>query len=324
MAPPPPVALDRPPAPGRAHRTGGGARPVDGDQLGAGMRERVEDHDGMPACASCRWCRRGGPGIVGDDVLAGAQDPGVGAGGVVVDPVDPRSGDDVVELVEEEELPQPLDLGGGVPGPAAPESTTAPHPAGRTRPGGSRAWWRLGWCRCPGAAPGRARPPTRRGRAISASAALKKARGPSMVSRGRPSESARRRADSSISAVGPPPPSPQPKRYSDRVARSWSLKFFDSEAELAHAHVAAVGVGRREVGEDPRAVDALPDEAVMGEDVVLVPRELLGEEPADAAAPHDLGQGGGVAEHVGKPHIVGLDPELVEVETLSVDDLSDE
>jgi hypothetical protein len=35
---------------------------------------------------------------------------GVIAGGVLVDPVDPRTGDDVVELMEQEELPQLLEL----------------------------------------------------------------------------------------------------------------------------------------------------------------------------------------------------------------------
>jgi hypothetical protein len=102
------------------------------------------------------------------------------------------------------------------------------------------------------------------------------------------------------------------------------LEVLDPEAELADAHVAAVGVGRREVGEDPGSVDALPQEAVVGQDVVLVPGELLGQEPADAALLHDLGQGGRIAEHVGQPHVVGLDPELVEVEALAVDDLADQ
>ena len=40
--------------------------------------------------------------------------------------------------------------------------------------------------------------------------------------------------------------------------------------------------------------------------------------------PHDLGQGGGIAEHVGQPDVVGLDPELLEVEALAVDDLADQ
>ena len=39
---------------------------------------------------------------------------------------------------------------------------------------------------------------------------------------------------------------------------------------------------------------------------------------------HDLGQRGRVAEHVGQPDVVGLDPQFVEVEPLAVDDLADQ
>ena len=62
----------------------------------------------------------------------------------------------------------------------------------------------------------------------------------------------------------------------------------------------------------------------MGEDVVLVPGQLLGEEPPDAAPPHDLGQGGRVAEDVGQPDVLGLDPELAQIEPLAVEDLADQ
>ncbi len=102
------------------------------------------------------------------------------------------------------------------------------------------------------------------------------------------------------------------------------LEVLDSPPELADAHVPAVGVSGREVGEDPGTVDALPEEAVMGKDVVLVPGELLGEEPPDAALLHDLGQRGRIAEHVGQPHIVGLDSQFIEVEAFAVDDLADQ
>ena len=53
---------------------------------------------------------------------------------------------------------------------------------------------------------------------------------------------------------------------------------------------AVVGVDGREVGEDPGAVDALPPEGVVRELVGLVPRDLLGEEPARARQLDDLRQ----------------------------------
>ena len=58
--------------------------------------------------------------------------------------------------------------------------------------------------------------------------------------------------------------------------------------------------------------------------VVLVPRELLGEKPVDAGSAQDLRERTRVAEHVGQPGVAGLDAELVQVETLAVDDLADE
>ncbi len=62
----------------------------------------------------------------------------------------------------------------------------------------------------------------------------------------------------------------------------------------------------------------------MGEDVVLVPGELLGQEPPDPAQSHDLREGGRIAEDIGQPHIIGLDPAFIEVEALAVHDLTDE
>jgi hypothetical protein len=62
-----------------------------------------------------------------------------------------------------------------------------------------------------------------------------------------------------------------------------------AEVALAERHLLAgdlgvVGVDRREVGEHPGAVEALPPERVVREAVLLVPAELLGDEPMQPAA----------------------------------------
>ena len=126
-----------------------------------------------------------GQGAIGD-ALGLTDDLGVVTSGVLVHPVDARSGDDVVELVEEQRAPGRLELLGGVgaPGQARP---TARRRAGPARRGGCPAWWRPGWCRCRGGTRGRARPTQTAGSTMLASAWSKKARAPSMVSRGMPS-----------------------------------------------------------------------------------------------------------------------------------------
>src|SRR5262249_4958788 len=53
------------------------------------------------------------------------------------------------------------------------------------------------------------------------------------------------------------------------------LETADPIDELCGGCIPGVGVGRREMREDSRAVNTLPEEAVMGHLVVLVPRQLL-------------------------------------------------
>ena len=69
--------------------------------------------------------------------------------------------------------------------------------------------------------------------AYSASAAVKNAVGDSTVTRGEPSRSAVRLARSSISRVGPPPPSPWPNGTSERLAAPLSLKLAAAWASSA-------------------------------------------------------------------------------------------
>ena len=93
--------------------------------------------------------------------------------------------------------------------------------------------------------------------------------------------------------------------------------------ELGRRHLGVVGVDRREVGEQPGAVDPLPPERVMRETVGLIPRQLLGEHEPVPRQGGELRERCGIAEGVGHPHVLGLDPELVEEEALAVDHLTD-
>ena len=95
-------------------------------------------------------------------------------------------------------------------------------------------------------------------------------------------------------------------------------------AQLGDLHRGVVRVGRREVREHLRAVDALPGERVVRRRVEAVPGQLLGQEPADAGAAHDLRQLAVVAEHVGVPELVAAAAELPLEEPLPVQELADE
>ena len=127
-----------------------------------------------------------------------------------------------------------------------------------------------------------------------------------------------------MSAVGPPPPSPQPKRYSERVAPIVVLEILDTEAQLADAHVPVVGVGGREVGEDPRAVDPLPQKAVVGERLYWFHDSFW---VRNQRMPLRCMIWGRAAEY---PNTSGSHTSLVsipsssQVEALAVDDLADE
>ena len=92
--------------------------------------------------------------------------------------------------------------------------------------------------------------------------------------------------------------------------------------ELFARQLADVGVDGREVREDARAVDALPPEGVVRHGVDLVPRDLLRQEPARPGGRDDLRQGARVAERVGHPGLLALDPELIQEELLARDELA--
>ena len=95
-------------------------------------------------------------------------------------------------------------------------------------------------------------------------------------------------------------------------------------AEFLGPQARIVVVLRREMRDDARSVDALPDERIVRELVVAVPRELLREEEADSALLEDLRELAGVAENVGKPEVPRNDAELLLEETLADETLAHE
>ena len=78
----------------------------------------------------------------------------------------------------------------------------------------------------------------------------------------------------------------------------------------------------QEIGVDLGAVDSFPQEGIVGHHVGIVPADLGGDEPIHTALAEDLGQGGGIAEHVGQPQDVVIYAELFLEEALPVQDLS--
>ena len=90
----------RPSAPGRRHHRQPAVRQL--DHLAAGMRRRVERHPTGPATVP--RADQDGLGFGGHPV-GHSEHLGVVAAGVVVDPLDAGTGQDVVELLEEQQLP---------------------------------------------------------------------------------------------------------------------------------------------------------------------------------------------------------------------------
>ena len=78
--------------------------------------------------------------------------------------------------------------------------------------------------------------------------------------------------------------------------------------QFAHAGGSVVHVrpamGAVEVGEHLAAVDALPNEALEGKFVLLVPADLGGVEVFYLAPPHDLRDVGVVTEGIGQPEAI--------------------
>ncbi len=78
------------------------------------------------------------------------------------------------------------------------------------------------------------------------------------------------------------------------------------------------------MGQHAGTVDPLPDERAARRLVELVPGKFLGQEEADARAPHDLGQRARVAKDVRVPEFAANPPELLLEETLAREELAHE
>ena len=98
------------------------------------------------------------------------------------------------------------------------------------------------------------------------------------------------------------------------------VAFGMRELRWLHRHV--VGIDRREVGEDARAIDALPPKRVVGHAVLLVPAELLSQKPLGSAQCKNLRQAGWVAEHIGDPDLFTGGAVVLFEEPLTVQELA--
>ena len=154
-----------------------------------------------------------GQGTVGRCARPRPMTSGVVTCGVLVDPVDARSGDDVVELVEEQRASRAASSGSaGIVGPRAREAHSSASRRANSARRLSRLVARLGGV---GAAVGlevELARPRRRGPRCSASASVKKARAPSMVSRGMPSSRPGAGPTRASHRSGHPRRRPMPKR----------------------------------------------------------------------------------------------------------------
>lgn len=86
---------------------------------------------------------------------------------------------------------------------------------------------------------------------------------------------------------------------------------FDAFGDFAGGAVGDISVGGREMGENFAAVDALPVKGVVGDFVDRIPAHFLGEERFDVEFAEYLGEGGGVAEYIGEPHVDGAGAEVL-------------
>ncbi len=116
----------------------------------------------------------------------------------------------------------------------------------------------------------------------------------------------------------------EPERNEGGVRPAFVGEVLFCMGQLGAREHRIIGVDRREVREDARAVDPLPEEGVMRKPVRLVPRDLLREEVFGTGGPRDLRQRGGVAERVGQPHLAGMHTELLHEEPRALDELPHE
>ena len=302
----------------RAFRAGPSGRQRNGAGKGGGRRVEERERVLLP-----REHRGGGLGGEGAGLLRDAADE---RAALLVDAVDRRAGDDVVELAEQERLPEAEQLGLRILRRAASGGRRAEHLCGAQRLLPAAVGELLRGLRGVGgavhlevelAAPdvevglllGDAvhrvlREAERHGRAAVEGGAAAAALDVLLL-----------RAAAAVAHAEERDGDVDDPRLA--VVRLVVL-------ELLGHQVRVVGVLRREVRDDARAVDALPHERVVRELVVAVPGELLREEEADAALAQDLRQLAGVAEDVGEPEVARDDAELLLEEALPDEALAHE
>ena len=173
-----------------------------------------------------------------------------------------------------------------------------------------------------GAAPGTAPPPTPAGSVYSASALAKKS---ARLLPGDLRRALQVRHPPGLGdhlARGPAAAVAVADRGQRHRGAALVLEVARGVRDLAALHRAVVGVDRREVREDPGAVDALPQEGVVRELVDLAPADLLGQRATcEPAALMICGSAAGEAEGVRQPGLVVLDAELLQEEALAVHEL---
>ncbi len=279
----------------RARHLDHGRFTIDDDHLAASVRRSVGDRSarGGNRCEGIR-----------DDRLESFCDPPVCCFGVVGHPGDRRPGNDVVELLQQHLLPQTFefrcDLGRCAAGRHPPEFRLAKQTFAATVPdlGG-----RLGCQRA----------------AVHLEVQLAGPHGYGCPNRclgldvfeeliGRADRDGRHAVE-----VGHPPGTfhhlPRrtattvavTERHQRPVAPTVLLEICLGVPDLCRCDLRVVGVDRRKVGQHSRAVETLPPERRMWEHVLLVPTELLRDEPGAPARSKYLRKSRRVPEHIGDP-----------------------
>ena len=280
------------------------------------MRSGVEAEIGIPL-ADQRLHR------VRDDLLQGNRDRGVVPFRILMDPGDRAAGQDVVELLQQHQVPKPLDFRRRVFGAAAHRGGGGPE---------------LGFAEQVLAAPIALFGVRLRGVGASVQLQIHLAqphRWGRVVGLGLLEETLRtghpdRRGSLKVcgapgcgdhfpgwsaAAVAPA------ERHQGNVAAPLLPVIALRVRQLAAVQLGVVGVHRREVGEQPGTVDAFPEEGVVRHHVLLIPGNLLGQEPVDPGRRHDLRQGPGVTEGIRQPGLFRVHAELVPEEALAFQEL---
>ena len=247
---------------------------------------------------------------------------GVGGVGLLVDPGNAGPGQDVMELVEQQGLPQPFG-GPGVVGAAAQGGQGAPQfqvVQGVLAAAVVLFDGRLGGVGAPvGVEVELAVPGV--GRAALFVQRLKKVHGVFHPHPGRTLQVLLPQGELDVVPAGAAAPVPVAEGNQEIFQMALLHPVPPDPAQLGR--VGAVGVAGGQEGGHLAAVHPLPGEVMVGEGVALVvaPEDLLGHQVAHPALAQQLGQRGRVAEGVRQPEHPAVHPQLLPVEPLAEDQL---